>query len=1183
MADQIRIILNLDDAKFSTSIKRSSKSLNTLGKNADRATNRIDRAERSIKSFGKGLRDVSVTLASLNYLLPNLSAVIFGWQNSIIKANASLEQSIAVMKNFSTATSDIAADLEARNFVDIITKKAMNAPFSINALTDSFVKMKSGGIDPLAGSLDSLTDAVAAFGGTDETLKRASIAIQQMSGKGVVSMEELRQQLGEAVPNAINLMAKSLGVTYAELVKEISKGTVSAKPAIEAMMKEMERSMGGTAMNMMTTWNGLTAQMITSWTVLMRELGGGGDGDNYFKALKDELEGILTLMKSTQAKIFMRDLGDGLKTALGYLKDLVVFLYKNSDAILAITASYVGLKIAMAAYNGMFAPIIASVSSFNASRAKTLALSAKLFTAETRDALFQKSKDRSVKLQIAQMNAQRIAMGRNAITIEQMSNSQRRLIRETAISTATTRVNTLQVRAAAVANAANATALRSAGTAIKGLASTLAIFAIPMLIGWLYQLSQTNKELDKSVAKLREMNGQLATSETYRALVKQNVVVREQLELARDAEALDEKIRQARNKVTAKGSVLKNTRGGGTEQQKNEFEEAKRQVIFLIGARDKYARTLVNVSAELEKLNAVEKLAYESLYASKYDQFTSENEKQLADSMKAVRRLYNLNSKQITEDENLSQEEKVKNQIKNNILLYNSEIEQIENIKRVKEAGLSGLADQFGTNSPEYKAALDAIADLQAKSLEIQTQLKNPSNVTLTDILLGQEGDKQKSEAFLDKLSDKLLQIQGKIEKINSKSSASDGSFEGFLKSLGDISTLGEAGKVLEQIRIEWEKLTSLENGQELLKDVNQLAEKMSDLADKTALVFSNAEVSEGLFNMTKYSSKFSTEIAELNLRLKDTSITLTELERTQIKAQIQTAQSTLAYADMGNILTIANREANKLELQLAKSTKTESEYYEGLIENVDLVISKLDVSAQGYDQTVAAMERYRAALQAVAAEKSEESPLQKHIKDWGNIGMAIDDITISAVGAFADTLTDALMTGKLNFKDFANSIIRDLIAMTVKAFIFKAIMGTLGGTSIPSGGGGDGGGGIVDMSAPGYKFAKGGIMGSSGSQSLGLKKYANGGIANSPQLALFGEGSTPEAYVPLPDGRTIPVTMKSGGGSSNTQVNIINQSGNQVDGDSSTRFDGEKMIIDVVLKNLTTPSPMREAVKGVR
>ena len=51
-----------------------------------------------------------------------------------------------------------------------------------------------------------------------------------------------------------------------------------------------------------------------------------------------------------------------------------------------------------------------------------------------------------------------------------------------------------------------------------------------------------------------------------------------------------------------------------------------------------------------------------------------------------------------------------------------------------------------------------------------------------------------------------------------------------------------------------------------------------------------------------------------------------------------------------------------------------------------------------------------------------------------------------------------------------------------------------------------------------------------SGAGALPLRAYAGGGIASSPQLALFGEGRKPEAFVPLPDGRSIPVTMKGGG-----------------------------------------------------
>ena len=101
-----------------------------------------------------------------------------------------------------------------------------------------------------------------------------------------------------------------------------------------------------------------------------------------------------------------------------------------------------------------------------------------------------------------------------------------------------------------------------------------------------------------------------------------------------------------------------------------------------------------------------------------------------------------------------------------------------------------------------------------------------------------------------------------------------------------------------------------------------------------------------------------------------------------------------------------------------------------------------------------------------------------------------------------------------------------------------------------------DGGGGIMDSIMSMFSFANGGIMTNMGA--IELKKYAKGGIANSPQLALFGEAG-PEAYVPLPDGRSIPVQMKGGAknGSSNSQSNggetininiTVNQTGGSAD-----------------------------------
>ena len=51
------------------------------------------------------------------------------------------------------------------------------------------------------------------------------------------------------------------------------------------------------------------------------------------------------------------------------------------------------------------------------------------------------------------------------------------------------------------------------------------------------------------------------------------------------------------------------------------------------------------------------------------------------------------------------------------------------------------------------------------------------------------------------------------------------------------------------------------------------------------------------------------------------------------------------------------------------------------------------------------------------------------------------------------------------------------------------------------------------------------------------LQALADGVVVNRPTLGLIGEGKYPEAIVPLPDGRSIPVKFEGKG--TNGQVNI--------------------------------------------
>ena len=113
------------------------------------------------------------------------------------------------------------------------------------------------------------------------------------------------------------------------------------------------------------------------------------------------------------------------------------------------------------------------------------------------------------------------------------------------------------------------------------------------------------------------------------------------------------------------------------------------------------------------------------------------------------------------------------------------------------------------------------------------------------------------------------------------------------------------------------------------------------------------------------------------------------------------------------------------------------------------------------------------------------------------------------------------------------------------------------------------------------FGLANGGIMSNQGL--VPLRAYSSGGIANSPQLAVYGEGRMNEAYVPLPDGKSIPVTMR--GNSGNTYINVENKSGTPVDMQKLSESIGQNgdKTIQIVMTAIERNPDMRNAIKGIR
>lgn len=110
---------------------------------------------------------------------------------------------------------------------------------------------------------------------------------------------------------------------------------------------------------------------------------------------------------------------------------------------------------------------------------------------------------------------------------------------------------------------------------------------------------------------------------------------------------------------------------------------------------------------------------------------------------------------------------------------------------------------------------------------------------------------------------------------------------------------------------------------------------------------------------------------------------------------------------------------------------------------------------------------------------------------------------------------------------------------------------------------------------SPIYQNRFGGIM--------PVERFAAGGIARRPQLAMFGEGAQSEAFVPLPDGERIPVTMRYAGNlpmpvggsahgptiQNNVKIEVQNQSSAEVQvGQPRQQIDGTT-VYQIVIKNV--------------
>lgn len=232
---------------------------------------------------------------------------VFG---AIIKELDKLQGFNAIMSVSTKSAEDAASSYE------FLRKTADRLGVQFDALTSNYAKL----VAALPPGIKGLQTAEKVFMGvamaartmhsSNQDTQLMFYAVTQIASKGVVSMEELRRQLGEKLPGVIQIAAKALNTIPEELEKAIRKGIVSSEKFLPIFGDALIRTFAESSEKASTSVSAAIARLTNVWVDFVKQVLDSGAGQSIvgiFDALRDKLSDPYLIERFA---ILIKDLSD---------------------------------------------------------------------------------------------------------------------------------------------------------------------------------------------------------------------------------------------------------------------------------------------------------------------------------------------------------------------------------------------------------------------------------------------------------------------------------------------------------------------------------------------------------------------------------------------------------------------------------------------------------------------------------------------------------------------------------------------------------------------------------------------------------------------------------------------------------------------------------------------------------
>lgn len=1096
----INVVLNVDSTGFTSGLTTAQTGLKNLNLSINNSVKNASAGSSAFSALGVSMHGIIIKAALAGDALRNINAVTTGFMYAIAKSNGELERMQTLMTGMSKATTAAGKAVDGLKDMSYVMELAKNSPVALSGLTDAFVKLKTTGIDPTKGALQTLVDANAHFGGTEDSLKRASVAISQMSSKGKVSMEELRQQLAEAIPNASQLMARGMGMSMEELIKAVSKGSVNSKEAISVMLHEMQIEFAGSAKEMMNTWVGLTSQLGTQWLLFQKEIGDA----SFFDEAKNALRDLVGLLKTEDMAAFAASFGHTLAEATQGFISMTKYVLENREEVKKWAIIAGEAVVVMMSWNKIVA-ITTSLMAFGGALKTTVTA-------------------------LSYIVASMITTGEVAAGFG--------LILET---------------------------LGLALTGPVGIAAAL----VGCGLAWFnWGSSATNALADVDQA----IKDGVKVSKEGMAAIEESI-----------AKGIAAKAKQqAIGEHTTSGNFIGFfSNPAQLNEDIAEAEKSKSKLIAInnnhIKAVSKASIEAQNKAFEAESTASAERRRTSSI--NDYNSLTDKNAPEKIDKTEYKRRKDARDGSQYTDEidginkvtDGLVKEARARNLDTTALIANGAERVKDVKLKQIEMLGNDGnflSADTKKTDAATKKAA---------------TELERQANVYDNLVARLDKAKATLSQPY-DGLGTKASEIGPEETKIQSLIDSGH-------KYKANIIEIAHALDMVNVAQSRQTKALDALNGQLRNASKNE-AKSIVDL-NHSMDVLSNG----GYETMSKQTLRLNEQMAITEEAIDRVSEGIDKESGSYKKLVADIRAKTKAYVDDQNSVQNNNRNGQGL----IAASHTEADLLPTFQSRADAKYA-IQIKAYRAENGLAdqSMEHIKATNAGMYAElkamgdqyaRDTELPIQTMGRQWEDVNRNMQVASASWMDGFSLALTDMVMTGKSDFAGLAKAIMADIAKMIIQMLLFKAIKMAAGAAGFAFEAGGvmtpDGPASLpspmsatpstgVSWSFDPKLHANGGVFGKNGS--MPLNAYSTGGIANSPQVAIFGEGRQNEAYVPLPDGKSIPVTMQGANGSNiSISINVDNKGNSTDKKDSNKNQDSSEMwnkmagsIKNIVITTLT-------------